>query len=109
MSDIDDVLDQFMCEGVSGDWFARCERALLELAQLRQRCDDLALIADTWASSDEDGNPWGLRITDHKIILIDDSGDIVLDRDERTGLPILNEAARSALRLRAALGGKEQR
>ena len=41
MSDIDDVLDQFMCEGVSGDWFARCERALLELAQLRRAVEAL--------------------------------------------------------------------
>lgn len=85
------------------------EAVVNERDELRQRCDDLALIADTWASSDEDGNPWGLRIADHKLILVDDAGDIVLDRDERTGLPILNDAARSALRLRAALGGKEQR
>lgn len=86
------------------------EAVAKERDELRQRCDDLALIADTWASSDEDGNPWGLRIADHKLILTGgEEDDIVLDRDERTGLPILNDAARSALRIRAALGGKEQR
>ena len=73
------------------------EAVVRERDELRKRCEDLVLIANTWALSDEDGNPWGLRVTDNKLVLVDEDGDIVLDRDEHTGLPILNDAARRAL------------
>ena len=118
MSDIDKILDYLACDGygtpigvLESVPAARAELADLrrraqgvdveavvrERDELRKRCEDLVLIANTWALSDEDGNPWGLRVTDNKLVLVDEDGDIVLDRDEHTGLPILNDAARRAL------------
>ena len=35
MSAIDEVLNQFLAEGASGDWFARCDDARREIDNLR--------------------------------------------------------------------------
>jgi hypothetical protein len=68
---------------------------------MRERMADLELIAQTWAKSEEEGNPWGVRVTDGKIVLWDGDTmdeDIVLEKDQRTGLPLLTTEARAALK-----------
>ena len=55
MSDIDDVLDQFLCEGASGDWFARCESARLELAALREEVGRLRYALEIIATMNSAG------------------------------------------------------
>lgn len=100
MSAIEKLIAQ--AETIGFGWETAAQLARAEHAALLARVADLEMIADTWAMSDEDGSPWGLRISDMKIVLaVEEGDDIILERDERTGLPLLTDEARRALQERA--------
>lgn len=93
------MLSDDVTEAMLGRQFTKYELDLRREANaLRSRVEDLELLCESWAKSEEEGNPWGIRVTDGKVVLcVDDSDDIILDKDERTGLPLLNDAARRLL------------